>query len=140
MTKVLWLSRHIMSAEQVADLKRIYGKAIVENRADMTVSSWRDVVDAGADCDILAAGLPPAILADLTNPRNNSKPVIRAKANRVATGKTIVNPATGKEEAEYCFQHAGLEHVIKGELVSNQLLAFIKSDRYYFGVSICFFV
>ena len=103
MTKVLWLSRHIMSAEQVADLKRIYCNDIVVKSADMTVSSWRDVVDAGADCDILAVVLPPAILADLTNPRNNSKPVIRAKANRVATGKTIVNPATGKEEAEYCF-------------------------------------
>lgn len=121
MTKVLWLSRHIMSAEQVADLKRIYGNDIVVKSVDMTVSSWRDVVDAGADCDILAVVLPPAILADLTNPRNNSKPVIRAKANRVATGKTIVNPATGKEEAEYSFQHAGWEQVIKIEVVTKQL-------------------
>lgn len=121
MTKVLWLSRHIMSAEQVADLKRIYGNNIEVKSADKTVSSWRDVVDAGADCDILAVVLPPAILADLTNPRNNSKPVIRAKANRVATGKTIVNPATGKEEAEYCFQHAGWEQVIKVEVVTKQL-------------------
>lgn len=121
MTKVLWLSRHIMSAEQVADLKRIYGNDIVVKSADMTVSSWRDVVDAGADCDILAVVLPPAILADLTNPRNNSKPVIRAKANRVATGKTIINPATGKEEAEYSFQHAGWEQVLKIEVVTKQL-------------------
>lgn len=139
MTKVLWLSRHIMSAEQVADLKRIYGNDIVVKSADMTVSSWRDVVDAGADCDILAVVLPPAILADLTNPRNNSKPVIRAKANRVATGKTIVNPATGKEEAEYCFQHAGWEQVIKVEVVTKQiettlefLSVFLYNNNYFF--------
>ena len=112
MMKILWLSRHTMSTEQVADLKRIYGNDIEVKSADMTVSSWRDVVEAGADCDILA---------DLTNPRNNSKPVIRAKANRVATGKTVVNPATGKEEAEYCFQHAGWEQVLKIEVVTKQL-------------------
>lgn len=112
MTKVLWLSRHTMSAEQVADLKRIYGNDVEVKSADMTVNSWRDVVEAGADCDILA---------NLTNLRNNSKPVIRAKANRVATGKTVVNPATGKEEAEYCFQHAGWEQVLKIEVVTKQL-------------------
>lgn len=121
MTKVLWLSRHTMSAEQVADLKRICGNDVEVKSADMTVNSWRDVVEAGADCDILAVVLPPAILANLTNPRNNSKPVIRAKANRVATGKTVVNPATGKEEAEYCFQHAGWEQVLKIEVVTKQL-------------------
>ena len=119
MMKILWLSRHTMSTEQVADLKRIYGNDIKVKSADMTVSSWRDVVEAGADCDILAVVLPPAILADLTNPRNNSKPVIRAKANRVATGKTIVNPATGKEEAEYCFQHAGWNKCSRLKLLPN---------------------
>lgn len=119
--KVLWLSRHTMTDEQVADLKRIYGSDVELKSSDMTVSSWRDVVTAGEDCDVLAVVLPPAILADLTNPRNNSKPVIRAKANRVATGKTITNPATGKEEAEYCFKHAGWEQVIKIEVVTKQL-------------------
>lgn len=119
--KVLWLSRHSMTEDQVADLKRIYGDDIEIKNSDMTVNSWRDVVEAGADCDVLAVVLPPAILADLTNHRNNSKPVIRAKANRVATGKTITNPATGKEEAEYCFQHAGWEQVLKIEVVTKQL-------------------
>ena len=58
---------------------------------------------------------------DLTNPRNNTKPVIRAKANRVATGKTTTNPATGKEEAEYRFEHAGWERVVKIEVVVEAL-------------------
>ena len=120
MTKVLWLSRHTMTADQVEDLKRIYGDITVKN-CDMTVKIWKDVTEAGADCDVLAVVLPPAILADLTNPRNNAKPVIRAKANRVPTGRTILNPATGKQETEYCFQHAGWEQVIKIEVVTKAL-------------------
>ena len=120
MTQILWLSRHNMTAAQVADLNRIYGEIEVKT-FDQSVTGWKDVVEAGADCDVLAVVLPPAILADLTNPRNNTKPVIRAKANRVPTGNTIVNPATGKEETEYRFEHAGWEKVIKIEVVVEAL-------------------
>ena len=120
MKKVLWLSRHTMTDAQRDDLERIYGEVKVKP-FDQTVTGWRDVVEAGADCDVLAVVLPPAILADLTNPRNNLKPVIRARAKRVPTGKTIVNPATGKEEAEYRFEHAGWERVIKIEVVVEAL-------------------
>lgn len=118
--KILWLSRHTMTQEQLEDLNRIYGKIEVKT-FDKTISGWKDVVEAGEDCDVLAVVLPPAILADLTNPRNNTKPVIRAKANRVPTGKTIVNPATDKEEAEYRFEHAGWERVVKVEVVVEEL-------------------
>ena len=110
MTKVLWLSRHIMTEAQLADLKRIYSEVEVKT-CDQTVNGWRDVVEAGEDCEVLAVVLPPAILADLTNPRNNSKPVIRARANRIPTGKNIINPATGKEEQEFKFEHAGWEQI-----------------------------
>lgn len=120
MTKILWLSRHLLTKAQFADLKRIYGEIEVKT-FNQSVSGWKDVVEAGADCDVLAVVLPPAILADLTNPRNNQKPVIRAKANRVPTGKKITNPATGKEETEYRFEHAGWERVLKIEVVVEAL-------------------
>lgn len=120
MTKILWLSRHTLTEAQVTDLNRIYGEIEVKN-FNQYISGWKDVVDAGADCDILAVVLPPAILADLINPRNNNKPVIRAKANRVPTGNTTVNPATGKEETEYRFAHAGWERVVKIEVVVETL-------------------
>lgn len=119
-TTILWLSRHTMTEAQLDDLTRIYGDVEVKNY-DKTVSSWKDVVEAGADCDVLAVVLPPAILADLTSPRNNTKPVIRAKANRVPTGNMVVNPATGKEETEYRFEHAGWERVIKIEVIVEAL-------------------
>lgn len=118
--KVLWLSRHEMTREQILDLVRIFGDVEIKRFTD-SVKSWRDVVEAGSDCDVLAVVLPPAILADLVNPRNNGKPVIRAIANRVATGNTIVNPATGKEEAEYKFEHAGWEKVVKIEIITEKL-------------------
>ena len=120
MTKILWLSRHLLTKAQLTDLKRIYGEIEVKT-FNQSVSGWKDVVEAGADCDVLAVVLPPAILADLTNPRNNQKPVIRAKANRVPTGKKITNPATGKEETEYRFEHAGWERVVKIEVVVEAL-------------------
>jgi len=110
-----------MTEEQLNDLKRIYGESIEIKHYTNTVNSWKDVVDIGSDCDVLAVVLPPAILADLVNPRNNSKPVIRAIANRVETGKTVINPATGKEEKEFKFVHAGWERIIKIEVITERL-------------------
>ena len=119
--KILWLSRHNMTNEQITDLRRIYGEDIEIKHYTNTVNSWKDVAEIGEDCDVLAVVLPPAILADLTNPRNNTKPVIRAIANRIETGNTIVNPATGKEEKEFKFVHAGWEKVIKIEVITERL-------------------
>lgn len=121
MTKVLWLSRHTLTASQITGLKRIYGNDVLIKHFDKTVNSWKDVIKAGEDCDVLAVVLPPAIIADLTNPRNNIKPVIRARANRVATGNVIVNPATGKTESEYRFEHVAWEKIVKIEIVTEEL-------------------
>ena len=118
---ILWFSRHNMTDDQINDLKRIFGSDITINHVSANAASWRDVVEAGADDDVLAVVLPPALLADLTNPRNNQKPVIRAIANRVPTGKQVVNPATGKLEDEFKFVHAGWEKVLKIEVVTERL-------------------
>lgn len=118
---ILWFSRHNMTDDQINDLKRIFGSDITINHVSANAVSWRDVVEAGANDDVLAVVLPPALLADLTNPRNNQKPVIRAIANRVPTGKQVVNPATGKLEDEFKFVHAGWEKVVKIEVVTERL-------------------
>lgn len=121
MTNILWLSRHNMTEDQFADLKRIFGNDINVKHFTDSVSSWKEVLEIGSDCNILAVVLPPAIIADLTNPRNNTKPVIRAIANRVETGCMVINPATGKEEKEFKFEHAGWEKVIRIEVVTEKL-------------------
>lgn len=120
MTKILWVSRHTMTTEQITDLQRIYGDVEIKQFAD-SVESAKQVTELGANCDVLAVVLPPAFLADLTNPRVNQKPVIRAIANRVATGRTVVNPATGAEEPEMKFEHSGWERVVKVEIVTEKL-------------------
>lgn len=119
--KILWLSRHNMTQEQITDLRRIYGDDVEIKHHTDTVNSWKDVVEVGSDCNVLAVVLPPAILADLANPRNNTKPVIRAIANRVETGNTIVNPATNEKEKEFKFVHAGRERIIKIEVITERL-------------------
>lgn len=118
--RILWFSRHNMTDAQIDDLKRIFGEIEIHH-VSANASSFRDVLEAGKDDDVLAVVLPPALLTDLTNPRNNTKPVIRAIANRVATGKQVVNPATGKLEDEFKFVHAGWERVLKIEVVTERL-------------------
>jgi len=122
--KILWYSRHQMTDGQLDDLKRIFkvhGKEPVIKQVSESASSWKDVAEAGKDCDVLAVVLPPSMLADLTNPRNNRKPVIRAMAKRVPTGRKIPNPATQKEEDEFMFQHEFWEKVEKIEVVTTRL-------------------
>lgn len=119
-TKILWLSRHGMTIEQSADLNRIYGDIEIIQHAE-SVKNAKEVVDIAANhgCDVLAVVLPPNILSDLVN--SQKKPVIRAKANRVPTGKKIINPATGNEEDEFKFEHAGWERVVKVEIITEDL-------------------
>lgn len=97
-TKILWLSPHDMTNDQIDDLKRIYGDIEI-HYVNKSVSSYKDVVDIGKDDDIFAVVLPPAILADLVNPKNNSKPVI----------------------TEYRFKRGGWEHVKKIKVVTEML-------------------
>lgn len=118
---VLWFSRHNMTNDQLADLKRIFGDHITVHHVTANAASFKDVLEAGKDDDVLAVVLPPALFADITNPRNNTKPVIRAIANRVATGNQVINPATGKLEDEFKFVHAGWEKVVKIEVVTERL-------------------
>lgn len=119
-TKVLWFSRHNMTEDQLADLRRIFGEVQI-NHVTTNAATVDDILEAGKKDDVLAVVLPPALLAQLTNPRINQKPVIRAIANRQPTGKKIINPATGKEEDEFMFVHDGWEKVIKVEVVTERL-------------------
>lgn len=121
--KILWLSRHTMTPEQLADLVNIYGSDIEIVQYAESVKDATEVMQIGADCAVFAVVLPPAILADLTNPRLNTerKPVIRAVADRVETDIVAINPATGKEEKQFKFVHRAWEQVLKIEVVTKTL-------------------
>ena len=113
MKTILWISRHTMTQEQENDLKRIYGEDIKIKQYDNTVNSVNEIVTIGEDCDIFAVVLPPTIIMDLVNPRNNTKPVIRSCMSRIETGNMTVNRATGIEEKEYRMIFEAWEQVNK---------------------------
>ena len=113
MKTILWISRHTMTAEQENDLKRIYGEDIDVKQYDSTINSVKEIITIGEDCDILAVVLPPTIIMDLVNPRNNTKPVIRSIMSRIETGNTTANPATGIEEKEFKMVFEAWEQVNK---------------------------
>jgi hypothetical protein len=117
-TKILWLSRHTMTKEQVDDLHEIYGDIEIK-RYQQTIKNYREVIKLGADCDVFAVVLPIAIIADLVS--NVNKPVIRAKTTRVPTGCVYVN-GYGNEEMEYRFQHNGWEQVKNIQVETVNLL------------------
>lgn len=119
-TKILWLSRHTMTKSQKEDLIRIYGNIEIKH-FDKTVANWQEVVEIGKDCDILAVVLPHTIIADLTNPLNNWKPVIIAKSKRIATGNFVTNPSNKSKEAEYLFEHEAWEQVLKIQIITKKL-------------------
>lgn len=120
--KVLWVSHHHMKEDQIADLTRIFG-AVRIIKHEGSVKDAAEVVGLGNECkaDILAVVLPPVIMSDLVNLSDNEKPVIRAVSNRVPTGKTVRNPATGTLEQEFRFEHAGRERILKIEIITGKL-------------------
>lgn len=118
--KILWVSRHELSNEQLTDLERIYGNVEIVKFQD-NVQSARQLVEVGEDCEVFAVVLPPALLADLTNPRVNQKPVIRSVMERKPTGNMVINPVTGKEEAEMAMYFVAWEQVDEVRIVTHRL-------------------
>lgn len=120
MKRILWVSKNQMTKGQIEDLRRIYGDFELV-KFDQTVNDVKEIIEAGKDCDILAVVLPSTLLVDLVNPRNNKKPVIRPIANRIETGKVVVNPKTGKKEIEYRFVHFAWEQILKIGIITKKL-------------------
>ena len=101
MMKILWVSRHDMTFEQITDLKRIYGEDIEIEKLDETIKDIHII--ANRDADVYAVVLPIDLAAELLTLTN--KPVIFAVSERIRADKTRLNEATGKEEAEFIFKH-----------------------------------
>ncbi len=120
MKNILWFSRHTMTNAQLNGLRAIYGEVDIK-QVTGNASSAKEIVEAGEDCENLAVVLPPSLLADITNQRINTKPVIRSVAAREFSGETVMNPATGKEEPQYKFVHQYWELVKKVEVITEKL-------------------
>ena len=117
--KVLWVSRHEMTAAQRADLERALGDQI---NLDIWADTVRDIealrpqVEAA---DAVAVVLPPELLQAIL-PIAGEKPVLRAVSGREATGK-IIKLEDGREEQEFAFVHLFWEQILCVDIRTRRL-------------------
>ena len=108
--RVLWISRHTMAADQLADLVRALGGPV-------DLVPWTDTVeDVGAlrplveQSDAVAAVLPPEKLAALLEIAG-SRPVLQAVSARTPTGRWVPRLG-GPPEREFAFVHRGWQQIL----------------------------
>ncbi len=116
---ILWLSRHDMTTAQEIDLRRIYGDISIIKH-DKTISDVKELLKFN-DIKVFAVVLPADIIAKLKEIIVDDIEVIQPVSGRVKTGKTIINPATGKEESEYVFEHLYWQKVKKAIFETERL-------------------
>ncbi len=119
MKKVLWISRHTMTDQQLADLETIMGGPVRLVPWQTTVDDPKELLPELEACDAVAAVLPPLQLSQLLK-LAGSRPLLRAVMDRVPTGRTVVT-ASGTEEPEYASVYLGWEQILKVEIVTRRL-------------------
>lgn len=114
--KILWVSRHTMTTEQLFDLHRIYGDFEL-SQLDKTIKDVSEILQIYVD--IYAVVLPMNILIQLKNSTNAD--VIQPVSGRVPTGNRVKNSANNCYENEYIFKHLYWEKVIKADIKLQKL-------------------
>lgn len=109
MKKVLWISRHVLSPDQLAGLERLCGGAFELIWWKENVAAPEELLPAAAEADVIAAVLPIHLLARLVA-LVPDKPVLIDLAHR-----TLI-PTNGPEAATH-FAHGGWQQIKKLELV-----------------------
>lgn len=119
--RILWVSRHKMTDEQISSLNRIYGEfeMII---ADKTFDNAEDIISFADRIDVYAVVLPLVILADLFKLIPQGKELILSHSQRVPISKKVINPATGAYESEYKFQHTKWQRITQLELLTEDLI------------------
>lgn len=112
MKKILWVSRHILTDEQLNDLKRIYGEFELET-LDETITNIDHILLH--DADVYAVVLPIDLIAELKNKTN--KEIIRPVSERVK----ISNEKNTNGETEYKFKHKAWQRIVKAEIIVENL-------------------
>lgn len=99
MKTVLWISRHSLTPEQTAELEQFCGGPFHLRHCSESISEIGAIADDIADADVLAAVLPPHLLAQLVRSASG-KPVLIEQSQRRLTPN-----ATG--EPSVIFSHGG---------------------------------
>lgn len=117
--KILWVSRHDLTEEQLSDLKRIYGDDLSVTKMDKTIKSVEDILNEANDFDVLAVVLPIDLIADLFG--KTDKEIITSKSERVLLETTVYNLSTQKQEAQYKFVHKCWNRYKEVKILMEQL-------------------
>lgn len=110
MKKVLWISRHQMTTEQLSDLERIMEGPVELRQWAETVNSVADLAPAIETADAICAVLPIDKLAQLLAVAGD-RPVMVAKNKRDRDANT----------GEFVFIHDGWYQTIKVDVVQRRL-------------------
>ena len=114
MKKVLWVSRHTMTEDQIRDLKRALNDDFETICYKETVKDISEITPFIGSVDIIAAVLPTELLADLFEAAEG-KPVIQSVSERVDTGRIVKLP-DGREEKEFAFVHSRWQKIVEFKL------------------------
>ena len=97
-TKMLWFSRHKMSATQFKDLQRIYGKKIKINEISKTIKTAYEIQAEIEKADVIGI-VAPINLQQQFLKLAEGKPVI------IATSERVITKVDGKEDkVEFLFK------------------------------------
>ena len=116
--KMLWISRHALNQEQLADLKRVYGTEPEITVWDKTVGNVGELRDAVRKSDVVGAVLPLDMVAAFLR-FYPGKPLIRSVSERVPTGR-MISDGMG-EVSEYVFRHVCWEQVLRLDMEVRKL-------------------
>jgi len=118
--RILWVSRHKMTSEQMIDLKKYYGEIEILS-ADKTFNSAEEIIEYAENINVYAVVLPTEILIKLFNLLSDDKDLLMSYSKRVLTEKTVLNSATGEYEPEYKFVHDCWKRVTHAEFETEEL-------------------
>ena len=119
MKKVLWISRHEMTAAQKADLDRVMGSETRLLPWAKSVDRLEELVPLLQEADAAAAVLPLELLAKLLE-LAGEKPVLQAVCERILTGRTVSLP-DGRQEPEVRYTHRCWQRLRRVEVETEQL-------------------
>lgn len=109
MKTVLWVSRHDMTPEQLADLERIAGGPVRLLRWTETVRDVAELEPLVRQADMVAAVLPLELMARLAD-MTAGAPLLQSVAERTPTGRTYTAP-DGRTEREFAFRHRAWQQI-----------------------------
>lgn len=122
MKKILWVSRHKMTSEQIADLESVYGDIQTEI-LDSTIEDVKKIAET--DADVYAVVLPAEMIAELQKVLSPEKEIVVPVSARVKTDRTVYNKASDTQETEYIYKHMYWKKIISIE-IRTEILRSVK--------------